>query len=135
MNLQLKRHLKTDAYTIGRLYINGTYFCDTLEDRMRNLPQEKKIPGETAIPAGRYKIVVNISPRFKRLLPRLSGVPGFEGILIHRGNTDKDTAGCILVGEYKQTGKLYNSTGYELRLTAMLEKVQAQGESISIEIL
>lgn len=134
MNLQLKRNLKANTYTIGQLYINGEYFCDTLEDRERNLSQEKKIPGETAIPAGTYKIVVNISPRFKRLLPRLSGVPGFEGVLIHRGNTDKDTAGCILVGEYKQTGKLYNSTGYELRLTAMLGKAQARGESISIEI-
>ena len=84
MRLILKRlYLKTD-YTIGKLYMDGKYFCDTLEDQVRDLTKERKIPGRTAIPAGVYEIVVNVSPRFKRKLPRLLDVPGFDGILIHR---------------------------------------------------
>lgn len=65
---------------------------------------------QTAIPTGNYKIIVNLSPKFKRNLPRLIDVPGFDGILIHRGNTDKDTSGCILIGENKVVGKVINST-------------------------
>jgi hypothetical protein len=86
MNLLLKRTALRDTYTIGKLYVDGQYWCDTLEDRVRDLTREKKVPGETAIPAGTYDVVVNVSPKFKRLLPRLLRVPHFEGILIHRGN-------------------------------------------------
>ena len=84
MKLKLERlYLKPD-YTIGKLYIDGKYFCDTLEDQVRDLAKERKIPGRTAIPAGVYEVIVNISPRFRRKLPRLLDVPGFDGILIHR---------------------------------------------------
>lgn len=134
MKLKLERKHKKPGYTIGHLEVNGLYFCDTLEDQVRNLQKEKKLPGQTAIPAGIYEVVVNISPRFKRKLPRLLNVPGFEGILIHRGNTPKDTAGCILVGENKIPGQVINSTPYELHLTEMIERAQASGESIIIEI-
>lgn len=134
MKLKLERKHKKPGYTIGHLEVDGIYFCDTLEDQVRNLQQEKKLPGQTAIPAGIYEVVVNISPRFKRKLPRLLNVPGFEGILIHRGNTPKDTAGCILVGENKIPGQVINSTPYELQLTEMIERAQASGESIIIEI-
>ena len=134
MRLILKRlYLKTD-YTIGKLYMDGKYFCDTLEDQVRDLTKERKIPGRTAIPAGVYEIVVNVSPRFKRKLPRLLDVPGFDGILIHRGNTAEDTAGCILVGENRERGKVINSTRYEVQLTGILERAQEKGE-ISIEII
>ncbi|MFR3329694.1 MAG: DUF5675 family protein [Odoribacter splanchnicus] len=134
MRLILKRlYLKTD-YTIGKLYMDGKYFCDTLEDQVRDLTKEKKIPGKTAIPAGTYEIVVNVSPRFKRKLPRLLDVPGFDGILIHRGNTAEDTAGCILVGENRERGKIINSTRYEVQLTGILERAQEKGE-ITIEII
>ena len=135
MKLKLERlYLKPD-FTIGKLYIDGKYFCDTLEDRVRNLTNEKKIPGRTAIPAGRYEVIVNISPKFCRKLPRLLNVPGFEGILIHRGNTPEDTAGCILVGENRERGKVINSTRYEVQLTGILGRVQEKGGKITIEII
>lgn len=135
MKLLLERRYKKPGYTVGRLYMDGVFLCDTLEDRVRDLSREKKIAGKTAIPAGCYEVIVNISPKFKRKLPRLLNVPGFEGILIHRGNTPEDTAGCILVGENKAVGKVLNSTPYEVRLTEMIERAQTAGESITIEIL
>lgn len=134
MKLQLKRVALRDTYTIGKLYVDGQYWCDALEDRVRDLSREKKVPGETAIPAGTYDIVVNISPKFKRLLPRLLGVPHFEGILIHRGNTAKDSAGCILVGENRAVGKVLNSTYWEKRVTEHLLEAQDKGEDIKITI-
>ena len=117
MKLKLERlYLKPD-YTIGKLYIDGKYFCDTLEDQVRDLAKER-----------------NISPRFRRKLPRLLDVPGFDGILIHRGNTAEDTSGCILVGENRERGKVINSTRYEVQLTGILERAQEKGE-ITIEII
>ena len=131
MKLVLKRTARRPAYTIGKLYVDGEYFCDTLEDTDRGLRQDMPLPeiqrikvmNETAIPAGTYKVTVNVSPRFGRLLPRLLDVPGFDGILIHRGNTDRDTSGCILVGENKVVGRVVNSTPYELKLVEMLKDV------------
>lgn len=96
--IKLKRTDYKETYTVGRLYINNNYFCDTLEDRCRDLSKEKKIYSQTAIPKGVYKLVISYSPRFKRLLPLLLDVPFFEGIRIHAGNSSKDTSGCILVG-------------------------------------
>lgn len=134
MNIVLKRIAKRDTYTIGQLYIDGQYWCDTLEDRVRDLSKERKVAGETAIPAGTYDVVVNISPKFKRLLPRLLRVPHFEGVLIHRGNTAADSAGCILVGENKAVGKVLNSTVWERRITEYLLEAQNKGEDIKITI-
>lgn len=130
MNLFLQRIAQTPEYTIGRLYINGKVFCNTLEDPIR----DTKIAGKTAIPAGTYEVVVNRSPKFKRDLPLLLNVPNFEGIRIHRGNTAKDTAGCILVGLNQKKGMVVNSTKYELDLTKRLKEAQNKGESITIEI-
>ena len=96
---------------------------------------ESKVYGKTCIPFGTYKIVVNMSPKFKRELPRLLDVPSFEGILIHRGNTAEDSAGCILVGENKEVGKVLNSTPYEERLVKMMKEAIARGEEITIEIV
>lgn len=134
MKLELTRLFFQNTYTIGKLYIDGQYFCDTLEDKVRNLSREKKIPGQTAIPAGEYEIIVNVSPRFKRKLPRLLDVPEFDGILIHRGNTAEDTAGCILVGENKAKGKVINSTGYEVKLTEILERAMQKNDKITISV-
>lgn len=142
MKLEVKRIAKRNTYTIGKLYIDGKYFCDTLEDKDRGLKQYDsissikrfKIPSQTAIPTGTYEVIVNKSPKFKRMLPRLLNVPGFEGILIHRGNSDKDSSGCLLVGENKVVGKVINSTQYELKLVDILTKVQNNKEEITITI-
>ena len=134
MELLLQRFYLCEEYTVGRLSVNGVYFCDTLEDRVRDLSHEAKIPGRTAIPAGRYEVIVTYSPRFRRKLPRLLDVPGFTGILIHRGNTPDDTSGCILPGENREKGKVVNSTPYEERLTAMLLEAQARDEKNFITI-
>jgi hypothetical protein len=94
MVIKIKRLHKTDSSTIGELTIDGKFECYTLEDKER----EVKIKCETAIPKGTYKVIINQSNRFKKLLPLLLNVPNFEGVRIHPGNTNHDTEGCILVG-------------------------------------
>lgn len=120
MKIKLKRTAKKREYTVGRLYLSFKYFCDTLEDTVRDLSKEEKVPGKTAIPAGEYKIIINKSPRFGRQLPRLLDVPDFKGILIHKGNTPKYTSGCILVGENIKKGIIFNSAYYENELVGLL---------------
>ena len=112
--------------------IDGKYVCDTLEDKVRE--PGVKVAGKTAIPAGRYRVIVNVSPKFGRELPRLLDVPGFEGILIHRGNTPEDTAGCILVGENRAEGKVLNSTPYELRLVELIKDAIGRKEEVWIRL-
>jgi hypothetical protein len=142
MKLELKRLFLGESYTIGSLSIDGKKFCDTLEDKVRDLNKngvfdgdEKKVYAETAIPYGTYDIVVDYSPKFKRELPRLQNVKHFEGILIHRGNTAEDSAGCILVGENKVKGKVINSTPYERELVRILKEAQGRKEPITIKIV
>lgn len=101
MIVEVKRTFKGTEYTIGKLYIDGAYFCDTLEDTVRN---GQKIAGKTAIPAGIYKVRKTMSPRFKRILPEILNVPNFTGVRIHEGNTAKDTDGCLLVGLNRAKG-------------------------------
>jgi hypothetical protein len=151
MELILKRRFLGGEYTIGSLYIDGERFCDTLEDVDRGLSQSMsadeirkiKIPHETAIPTGTYRVIVNLSPAKNRMLPRLLDVPGFSGILIHRGNTKNDSSGCILVGELSPPMwggaggevKVINSTLYEKRLVEILTEAQEQKEEIKISIM
>jgi hypothetical protein len=142
MELKLHRRFLGKDYTIGSLYVDGEYFCDTLEDTDRGLAQAMppeeirriKVAHETAIPTGVYKVIVNLSPAKRRMLPRLLDVPGFSGILIHRGNTKSDSSGCILVGENKVKGKVVNSTPYEKRLVEILTGAQERGEETKITI-
>lgn len=152
MELIIIRRFKGPKYTIGSLYINGTYECDTLEDIDRglsdNMTEEeikaKKVYGETAIPYGKYKVDMNtVSPKFKDRswakpyggkLPRLLKVKGFEGILIHVGNTASDSLGCILVGENKVKGRVINSTACFMELMTILLKANLRGEEITLEI-
>ena len=120
LELTLYRVWCLDKYTIGKLYVNGKYLCDTLEDPVRDINQngkfdngEIKIYGDTAIPFGKYDVELTMSPKFKRLLPLLLNVNEFSGIRIHAGNSVKDTLGCILPGENKEKGKVLNSKHYE----------------------
>lgn len=119
MKLTLKRIARRDNYTIGRLYVNDTYVCDTLEDRDRLHFGEQKIYGKTAIPAGTYRVAFTYSPKFGKkepyrslangVVPILTDVPQFEGIRIHCGNTPDDTFGCLLVGKNTVVGKVTDS--------------------------
>ena len=97
MKIVVVRDTFTENSTIGKMLIDGAFFCYTLEDTIR----DTKIAGETAIPYGTYKVIVNMSNRFKRLMPLLLNVPNFEGVRIHNGNTKEHTHGCILVGATK----------------------------------
>lgn len=150
MKLKLKRIARREAYTIGRLYIDGEYFCDTIEDTDRGLQQSlplsvnqaKKKKGATAIPVGTYRVTLDVkSPRFSQKqqykfcdgkLPRLVNVPAFDGVLIHIGNTAKDTEGCILVGRNTKVGMVTDSTNTFLKLYSRLQ--DAKGEDIFITI-
>ncbi len=128
MKLKLQRIFKAETYTIGKLFIDGVYFCDTLEDKVRDV----KIKGITAIPTGKYKVKITMSNRFKKLMPLLIDVPNFEGVRIHSGNTSEDTEGCILVGKNSETGKVTNSRNTFEKLMLELNKDK---NNLSIEIL
>ena len=132
MKIILKRIFKGPDYTIGRMSIDGKYFCDTLEDTVR--APGVKIPGKTAIPAGKYKIKLTESLRFKKLMPRLENVPGFTGVLIHSGNTAEDTEGCILVGRNRVKGKVLDSRETFARLFRLLFVAERGRETLEIEI-
>lgn len=132
MIIIIKRIFKGPDYTIGRMSIDGKYFCDTLEDTVRK--PGVKIPGKTAIPAGKYKIKLTESLRFGKLMPRLENVPGFTGVLIHSGNTAEDTEGCILVGKNRVKGKVLDSRETFARLFRLLFVAERGGEALQIEI-
>ena len=143
MRILLQRHALKAGYTIGRMEINGRYFCDTLEDTDRGLRESMtedeiaalKVKGATAIPTGTYRIDMQTrSPRFGRVLPRLVSVKGYAGVLIHSGNKAADTEGCILVGENRERGKVLNSRATLEHLLVFLRAAQAEGEEIELTI-
>jgi hypothetical protein len=127
MQITVKRLYKTDTSTIGELLIDGMFECFTLEDAER----EVKIKGETAIPKGTYKVIINESNRFKRLLPLLLNVPNFEGVRIHSGNSNHDTEGCILVGQTRNKNYIGQS---RKAFDKLFKKMQAAKE-ITLTIL
>lgn len=131
MKLTVRRLELTGQSTIGRLAVDGVDFCWTLEDVVRAGP---KVPGQTAIPAGTYAVQLTMSNRFKRVLPLLLNVPGFEGVRIHPGNTAADTEGCILVGLGHVDDGITDSRKAFDALFARLQATDARGESISLEI-
>ena len=142
MKLRLERLWPKPTYTVGRLYVDGQLFCNTLENKVADLNRngvfdgtEKKVPGETAIPYGTYRVFYGWSPRFGRNLPRLLNVTAFEGILIHPGNTAEDSAGCILVGKNSEVGRLTQSRYYSDELNKLIDAAQRRGENITIEIV
>lgn len=137
MECELKRIYKGEDYTIGELSINGTFFSHTLEDKVRLLNSyEDKVYGETAIPIGRYKVVLSYSNRFKRILPEILNVDFFKGIRIHAGNHKDNTEGCILVGECRdlEEGFIYNSKKTYKKLFKILKDAVNRNEEIYLSI-
>ena len=153
MKIELERRWKKETYTIGRLYVDGVFFCNTLEDKSRGLKQtdslffikQRKVYGETAIPTGTYTIAMNVtSPKYsasawywqlcKGKVPRLMNVPGWEGVLIHTGNNALQTYGCILVGKNTKVGQLTESKATFKALYKEMKKAYDEGEEITITI-
>ena len=154
MKIKVERRWPKATYTIGRLYLDGLYYCNTLEDADRGLKQtdslnyilSRKVYGETAIPKGTYNVSMNkTSPKYsavawywnlcKGKMPRLQDVPGFDGILIHPGNDPLDTLGCILVGKNTKVGKLTESKACFKEVYKRLKDAYDRGEEITIEIV
>lgn len=150
MKILLDRFFKGPKYTVGHLYIDGKYFCDTIEDVDRGLLNSmplseikaKKIPSKTAIPRGTYKITLDVvSPKYskrdyyikvcKGKVPRILNVKGFEGVLLHTGNTEEDSAGCIILGENKVKGKVINS---KVTFEKFYKELLKDKDNITIEI-
>lgn len=154
MKILIDRKWKKNEYTIGKLYVDSVFFSNTLEDKDRGLTssmsleeiKKEKKAGETAIPTGTYKIRMDISSlRFSKSnwyikncngarMPRLKDVPGYDGVLIHCGNTAKDTEGCILVGKNDVKGMVTKSKDYFLKLYNIMYAAYKKGENIEITI-
>ena len=153
MKILIDRKWKKETYTIGRLYVDGVLFCNSLEDKDRGLKQtdslstiqSKKVYAETAIPTGTYNVRMDVkSPKYssyswyKNLcggnMPRLENVPGFSGILIHPGNTALDSSGCILVGKNTKVGQITDSKNTFSKLYKKMKKAYDKGEKITLEI-
>ena len=154
MELVIDRRWKKQSYTISNLTIDGKWFCNILEDADRGLDnsmsieriKELKKPSITAIPRGTYEVTLDItSPKYSKVqfyrevcngkVPRLLNVKGFEGVLIHAGNTDKDSAGCLLVGQNKVKGQVLNSRETFKELYKLLKDRKSRGEKITLKIL
>lgn len=153
MEIVVERKWPKEAYTIGKLYVDGDFFCNTLEDKDRGLwiydslerIKDVKIFGETAIPKGRYLVNMDVlSPKYSQIawykkvtkgyMPRLRNVPGFEGILIHPGNGPEETLGCLLVGKNTVKGRLTSSRDTFEKLYKLMKAAHDKGEHIFITI-
>ena len=142
MEIIVRRIAKKDTYTIGHMYINGVYVCDTLEDKDRGLDstmsvsyiKSKKVYGKTAIPTGTYTVAYTYSNKFKKMMPLVQNVKGFDGIRMHSGNTAADTLGCLLLGENKEVGKILNSRATCAKVYPMIKAASDKGERITVTI-
>jgi hypothetical protein len=132
MELMLLREPSVDGCTIGKLSVDGGFECFTLEDVIRNGP---KISDQTAIPPGRYRVVITMSNRFGRMLPQLVDVPGFEGIRIHPGNTAADTSGCILVGQSRANDSVSSSRLAMEQLQRKIAGALARNQDVFITVV
>lgn len=154
MKIRVERRWPKTTYTIGRFYIDGILYCNTLEDADRGLKQSdpltyiqsRKVAGETAIPKGTYTVTMNVtSPKYAGVawyynfcrgkMPRLLAVPGFDGILIHPGSDALSTRGCILVGKNTKVGKLTESKACFQEVYKLMKAAADKGEKITLEIV
>lgn len=125
------RIVGTDYYDnciIGNFFINDFWLCYSLEDKLR----KKKIYGKTAIPNGEYKVVLDHSYKYNRVMPHILDVPNFKGVRIHKGNTEKDTEGCVLLGAHKGEGYIYNCSRVYNKLVEQMQEAIENGEEIKI---
>ena len=140
MELKVKRLFKKSEYTIGKMYIDGKYFCDTVEDTDRDISCNMPLPiikgvkvyGQTAIPTGTYNVSLTYSPKFRKVLPLIENVKGFDGVRIHSGNTAADSLGCIIVGENKIKGGVINSRATMEKLMNRLSSERVRHITIKI---
>lgn len=143
MEIKLIRKYRNSNYCIDKLYVNGVYFSDALEDPDRGLTDEMsleeikkiKIKGNTCIPYGVYNVTITYSFKFKRDLPLINNVKGFEGIRIHSGNTPIDTSGCILPGLNKIKGKVINSKETTEKLISLINASLSKGEKVTLIVI
>ena len=132
MKLKLIRDTFTDKTSIGKLFINDTYECNTLEDIVRYTP---KVYGKTAIPEGTYQVIIDFSNKYQRDMPHVLNVPGFEGIRIHPGNKAEDTEGCILLGLSRKPDWIGQSrTAFEAFFDKLDETISRK-EKVTLEIV
>lgn len=142
MELRLERKYRSSKYCIDKLYINGKYFSDALEDPDRGLTDSMsleeikkiKVKGNTCIPYGTYNVTITYSPRFKKNLPLINNVKGFEGIRIHSGNTPQDTEGCLLLGFNRVKGQVVNSRVTVSKFITQIQQALNKGEKVTITI-
>lgn len=133
LRVEIRREIYTGKSTTGRLFVNEEFECYTLEDCAR--APGAKVPGSTCIPAGSYSLAVNYSSRFKKMLPQLLAVPGFEGIRIHSGNTDADTEGCILVGQTRRENFVGQSRAAFRKLYTRLQAATRGGGEVRVRVM
>lgn len=142
MKITIERKYKKESYTIGSLFINGKWLCNTLERKDRGLTQtmprfdlmKAKVFEETAIPTGSYLVRMSYSTKFKARRPYLLDVPGFSGIMIHEGNKPSDTAGCILVGKNTVKGQVLESRATLGSITSMILEAEGRNEPVVVTV-
>ena len=142
MELRLERKYRSSKYCIDKLYINGKYFSDALEDPDRGLTDSMsleeikkiKVKGNTCIPYGTYNVTITYSPRFKKNLPLINNVNGFDGIRIHSGNTPQDTEGCLLLGFNRVKGQVVDSRVTVSKFITQMQQALNKGEKVTITI-
>ena len=136
MNLTLVREPSLDGCTLGKLYVNGIFQCHTLEDTDRKLENGGvKVQNETAIPRGKYDVIIDWSNRFQKEMLHVLNVPGFVGIRIHAGNTAKDTEGCVLLGNGRAKGYLLDSRSAVAKVFALVEEALDKNEPVELEVV